>query len=59
MFSLTRMSTNAPQTIMHRVGRLEAKISYLVNALFSLFISLQSLGLAANARNRSKSGCAA
>ena len=37
---------------MHRVGRLEIKISYLVNPLFSSFMSLQRLGLATIARNR-------
>ena len=37
---------------MHRVGRLEIKTSYLINALFSSFMSLQSLGLAAIARNQ-------
>ena len=36
--------------IMHRVGRLEIKISYHVNASYSSFMSLQSLGLAAIAR---------
>ena len=35
------------QAIMHLVGRLEIKISYLVSVLFSSFMSLQSLGLAA------------
>ena len=32
---------------MHRVGRLEIKISCLVNVSFSSFMSLKSLGLAA------------
>ena len=36
---------------MHRVGRLEIRISYLVNALLSSFMSLESLGLPAIARN--------
>ena len=37
---------------MYRVGRLEIEISYLFNTLFSSFMSLQSLGLAAIARNQ-------
>ena len=40
------------RAIKHRVGQLEIKISYPVNALFSFFMSLQSLGLAAIARNQ-------
>ena len=37
---------------MHRVGRLEIKISNLLHALFSSFMSLQSIGLATTARNQ-------
>ena len=37
---------------MHRAGCIEIKMSYLVNALFSSFMSLQSLCIAAIARNQ-------